>query len=637
MEGLYEYWFALPPKKWFDGSIDKEIQTKFLRPFNEFIGSELSDPPTDKKGLLEWILSLDQIPRHFRRLEIPVPIWVDDKAYELAQIFRNRYLTEDNLSDVTIPEVLFGLLPIRHRNDFNEVTELIHLWNWIQPTLSDPNFEVWRKAQQANIEKWVGVMKLDYPAMPDNTKELDAIKKDLEDGKTDSYRKLCVGYEDILDPDTTFDQQLQRDYTIRNNRISAAAQSMSWDYENETSRNYFVLLSGGVDSMTILNAARVASYIRQQVVALHINYNNREESTRERDFLIQMCYLWGVTLYVIDIDWMKRDGPLKREWYEKVTRNIKFKGCDILMRRHECFGAILGHHKGDLAENVFTNLMYGRSLLDLPVINRVTEVDGIVFHRPLIHTSKKEIFRLAHLTSIPYFKNTTPEWSKRGKMREELFPLMKNIFGDGCIDRLYDAGIQSYALSRVFDDHVVKPMIDSCVTGKLGWGLKYTDFQGVGFDVWTKLFHHHYSLLDDKPLPKKIMRQLYERIISYKIFQQTIGKVVIFCDYQWFLMMDARILKWDRWKFMETIATTEEVIRMDDPNTIYKSLVNGTYYQPCIADTEYYRDCKTPKELRKEMNIRWRIMDPLRGTLPKMLPMTMKDGPMTVLHCFVYD
>ena len=45
--------------------------------------------------------------------------------------------------------------------------------------------------------------------------------------------------------------------------------------------------------------------------------------------------------------------------------------------------------------------------------------------RPLLPHTKDEIFQFAHKFGVPYFKDTTPAWSTRGHMRNQLMPLLK--------------------------------------------------------------------------------------------------------------------------------------------------------------------------------------------------------------------
>ena len=37
---------------------------------------------------------------------------------------------------------------------------------------------------------------------------------------------------------------------------------------------------------------------------------------------------------------------------------------------------------------------------------------------------------------VPYFKDSTPSWSTRGKLRASLLPLLLDMYGTGCLSNL---------------------------------------------------------------------------------------------------------------------------------------------------------------------------------------------------------
>ena len=49
-------------------------------------------------------------------------------------------------------------------------------------------------------------------------------------------------------------------------------------------------------------------------------------------------------------------------------------------------------------------------------------VDGVRIFRPLLEFNKDIIVEFAHTFGVPYFKDTTPQWSVRGKLRNQLMP-----------------------------------------------------------------------------------------------------------------------------------------------------------------------------------------------------------------------
>lgn len=149
-----------------------------------------------------------------------------------------------------------------------------------------------------------------------------------------------------------------------------------------------------------------------------------------------------------------------------------------------CPTVMFGHHEGDVEENVLTNLVKGCSILglageigtllpsrvtswvhqhfvyfhahvgkmsksvlhDLNVANRMRSlkvlvssrpfpwytrftwqgmlpentVNGVRVWRPMLPFGKAVVYDFAHKFGVPYFKDTTPSWSTRGKLRRQL-------------------------------------------------------------------------------------------------------------------------------------------------------------------------------------------------------------------------
>ena len=69
--------------------------------------------------------------------------------------------------------------------------------------------------------------------------------------------------------------------------------------------------------------------------------------------------------------------------------------------------------------------------------------DGVTLFRPLLPLEKTFIFDYAHNFGVPYFKDTTPHWSTRGKLRNRLLPLLEEIYGEGCLTNLSNLAVES--------------------------------------------------------------------------------------------------------------------------------------------------------------------------------------------------
>jgi tRNA(Ile)-lysidine synthase TilS/MesJ len=90
---------------------------------------------------------------------------------------------------------------------------------------------------------------------------------------------------------------------------------------------------------------------------------------------------------------------------------------------------LLGHIRDDCIENIWTNLAKCQHLDSLKKMEMNEIQMGVSLYRPLLNVDKTEILDVAHRFGIPYFKNTTPEWSNRGKFRNTFYNATHEQFG----------------------------------------------------------------------------------------------------------------------------------------------------------------------------------------------------------------
>lgn len=192
-------------------------------------------------------------------------------------------------------------------------------------------------------------------------------------------------------------------------------------FENIQSSNIVVSLSGGVDSML---CSWVLANQFHDVVAIHINYNNRETSDDEERFVTSWCHKIGIPLFVRKFDEIQRESCMKhglRETYETYTRDVRYF-C------YKMFGndahIVLGHNKDDVLENIFTNIACKTKYENLDGMLEHSVQDNIRFWRPLIHIEKAKIIDICKIHNIPFLHNSTPTWSQRGQIRNKIVPVI---------------------------------------------------------------------------------------------------------------------------------------------------------------------------------------------------------------------
>lgn len=256
---------------------------------------------------------------------------------------------------------------------------------------------------------------------------------------------------------------------------------------------FIVSLSGGVDSMVI---ASIIHYLNYNCICVHINYNNREESKKESEFILKWLDFNNITYIFHDIQNFKR-GEINRNSYEEETKNIRFnlykKAFEKYPNSKNC--VMLGHHKDDVIENIFNNVCRGRNLLDLPIMFIENKIENVIISRPMINLYKKEVFAFAHENNIPYFKNTTPSWSMRGIFREKIYPLLNSTYSNLSIN-LLKIGQQSREWNKIIQIKIIEPFLDKIIYFEDGFQFYIDDEINSPFSFWNIIFakiFHSYS------------------------------------------------------------------------------------------------------------------------------------------------
>jgi tRNA(Ile)-lysidine synthase TilS/MesJ len=88
---------------------------------------------------------------------------------------------------------------------------------------------------------------------------------------------------------------------------------------------------------------------------------------------------------------------------------------------------LLGHNKDDCFENIITNITNKNSYNNLSGMVTLKTIDNLNFWRPMLNITKKDIIHFAYLNNIPHLCDSTPKWSVRGKIRDDLRPLLCNL------------------------------------------------------------------------------------------------------------------------------------------------------------------------------------------------------------------
>ncbi len=160
------------------------------------------------------------------------------------------------------------------------------------------------------------------------------------------------------------------------------------------------------------------------------------------------------------MEWLKRD-QVEREFYETMTRHIRFIVYKSLTENNETMPILLGHIKEDLIENVWTNIAKCTHTEDLKKMSKDEISMNVRIYRPFLNVDKSNIYSASHILSVPYLKNTTPSWSNRGKFRERFYSETITQFGSSVDNKILEFAETIKAQNDLLHTFLYKPIFDS--------------------------------------------------------------------------------------------------------------------------------------------------------------------------------
>jgi tRNA(Ile)-lysidine synthase len=274
-----------------------------------------------------------------------------------------------------------------------------------------------------------------------------------------------------------------------------------------------VALSGGPDSVALLMAAHSWSLSTgNPVEAAHLDHTLRgEESRQDALFCRDLCLGLGITLHTREED-PRPVAQLRGLGLEEAGRHLRLVFFDHLLAENPHLHCLAkGHHRDDQAETVIMRLFRGTGPEGLAGIRPVTDQ---VIH-PLLGFNRSDILAFLEEIGQPWRNDASnlEGDNTRSRLRRELLPLVRDIFGQGCDqtparlaelqnhDQLYLDQLAARAGAGLADDREGVPGLN--VPGLLelpvalalrvirGWLL-----EGCGADPGRLQFSHVMNILD---------------------------------------------------------------------------------------------------------------------------------------------
>ena len=208
--------------------------------------------------------------------------------------------------------------------------------------------------------------------------------------------------------------------------------------ENQRSASFLLAVSGGMDSMCLLDLFSKTLPAADYAVA-HCNFSLRgEESDGDQALVEARAAELGVRLFVnrFDTEVYAREKGIS---IEMAARDLRYAWFGQLCRDHG-FGVLaVAHNANDNAETLMLNLLRGTGLNGLHGMAQVADVavsdksldspEGPVLFRPLLEFTRKQIEGYVFAHKVPYRHDSSNFESdyKRNRIRNEVFPIFEKI------------------------------------------------------------------------------------------------------------------------------------------------------------------------------------------------------------------
>ncbi len=187
-----------------------------------------------------------------------------------------------------------------------------------------------------------------------------------------------------------------------------------------------VALSGGKDSMALLNLLLESKTFKGQVKAINVEHGMRgESSVKDSEFVKKYCEQKKVPLKCYTVNALEYSQKNKTS-LEEGARILRYSCFKDAYDSGFCDAVATAHHLSDNAETMLFNLFRGSSLYGM---NGIKEQNGI-YIRPILSVSREEIDLYVDKNAIPYVQDETnfDENYTRNFLRLKIIPLIKQIF-----------------------------------------------------------------------------------------------------------------------------------------------------------------------------------------------------------------
>ncbi len=168
---------------------------------------------------------------------------------------------------------------------------------------------------------------------------------------------------------------------------------------------YVVAVSGGIDSVTLLNM--LSNDSRVVCIVAHFDHGIRQDSSLDAQFVQTLSETYGYTFVL-------GKGDLGSSASEATAREKRYAFLRKVAEEHGARAIVTAHHQDDILETALINLLRGTKRKGLTSLG---STEAII--RPLLHVSKHQIVTYARAHNLEWREDESNNDEKylRNKIR----------------------------------------------------------------------------------------------------------------------------------------------------------------------------------------------------------------------------
>ncbi len=190
-------------------------------------------------------------------------------------------------------------------------------------------------------------------------------------------------------------------------------------YLNKKTKNYYVALSGGADSLVLLNELKKLQKNNNfNLIAIHINHNVQKDSKKWKTFCEDTCKKYEIKFITHSLRRTKN----KTSNLEKKLRDKRYRFFEKTLEKNSIL--FMGHHLDDVIETFFLSALRGSGIEGLSSIPKERALGKGKLVRPFLNISKSEILMRAKKDKLKFIKDPSNKDNSfnRNYLRNEVLP-----------------------------------------------------------------------------------------------------------------------------------------------------------------------------------------------------------------------